>query len=204
MNKFKMGTGENDQKKRKTSVSGKESKKPKLEKNLVKTQEVGGASSQNTQTSVSGKENKTPKTSPEKVEDKKVKSEEKKTKVSSPKEKTKVKKSAVKEEKFKPEPSSSKVKLKDSPKKDIKPPPIKNIETPKIGVNLPTTLTIEEIDEIIFKDFGKKQLLELTRTKVRQKKNSQKTNFKKFFRFPYATYNILVESKTGFCSEMHD
>ena len=61
MIKFKMGTGENDQKKRKTSVSGKESKKPKLEKNLVKTQEVGGASSQNTQTSVSGKENKKPK-----------------------------------------------------------------------------------------------------------------------------------------------
>ena len=27
--------------------------------------------------------------------------------------------------------------------------PIKNIETPKIGVNLPTTLTIEEIDQII-------------------------------------------------------
>ena len=61
MNKFKMGTGENDQKKRKTSVSGKASKKPKLEKNLVKTQEVGGASSQNTQTSISGKENKKPK-----------------------------------------------------------------------------------------------------------------------------------------------
>ena len=56
-----MGTGENDRKKRKTSVSGKENKKPKLDKNLVKTQEVGGASSQNTQTSVSGKENKTPK-----------------------------------------------------------------------------------------------------------------------------------------------
>ena len=49
MNKFKMGTGENDQKKRKTSVSGKESKKPKLEKNLVKTQEVSGASSQKNQ-----------------------------------------------------------------------------------------------------------------------------------------------------------
>ena len=56
-----MGTGENDQKKRKTSVSGKENKKPKLEKNLVKTQEVGGASIQNTQTSVSGKGNKKPK-----------------------------------------------------------------------------------------------------------------------------------------------
>ena len=56
-----MGTGENDQKKRKTSVSGKENKKPKLEKNLVKTQEVGGASSQKNQTSVSGKENKKPK-----------------------------------------------------------------------------------------------------------------------------------------------
>merc|ERR1719431_513468 len=58
------------------------------------------------------KENKTPKTSPEKVEDKKVKSEEKKTKVLSPKDKTKVKKSPIREEKFKPEPSSSKVKLK--------------------------------------------------------------------------------------------
>jgi hypothetical protein len=41
MNKFKMGTGENDQKKRKTSVSGKENKKPKLEKNLVKTKSDG-------------------------------------------------------------------------------------------------------------------------------------------------------------------
>ena len=61
MNKFKMGTGENDQKKRKTPVSGKENKKPKLEKNLVKTQGFGGASNQNTQTSVSGKENKKPK-----------------------------------------------------------------------------------------------------------------------------------------------
>ena len=61
MKKFKMGKGENDQKKRKASVSGKENKKPRLEKNLVKTQEVGGASSQNTQTSVSGKENKKPK-----------------------------------------------------------------------------------------------------------------------------------------------
>ena len=40
-----MWTGENNQKKRKTSVSGKENKKPKLEKNLVKTQEVGGGSS---------------------------------------------------------------------------------------------------------------------------------------------------------------
>lgn len=28
--------------------------------------------------------------------------------------------------------------------------PMENIETPKIGINLPTTLTIEEIDEIIF------------------------------------------------------
>ena len=74
------------------------------------------------------KENKTPKTSPEKVEDIKVKSEEKKTKVSSPKDKTKVKKSPVKEEKFKPEPSSSKVKMKDSPKKEIKPPQIKKID----------------------------------------------------------------------------
>jgi hypothetical protein len=53
MNKFKMGTGENDPKKRKTSVSGKENKKPKLEKILVKTQEGSGASSQKTQTSVS-------------------------------------------------------------------------------------------------------------------------------------------------------
>ena len=74
------------------------------------------------------KENTTPKASPEKVEDKKVKSEEKKSKVSSPKDETKEKKTPVKDEKFKPEPSSSKVKLKDSPKKDIKPPPIKKID----------------------------------------------------------------------------
>ena len=53
MNKFKMGTGENDRKKRKTSVSGKENKKPKIEKILVKTQEFDGGSSQKNQTSVS-------------------------------------------------------------------------------------------------------------------------------------------------------
>ena len=74
------------------------------------------------------KENKTPKTSPEKVEEKKVKSEEKKSKVPSPKDKTREKKTPVKEEKFKPEPSSSKVKLKDSPKKELKPPQIKKID----------------------------------------------------------------------------
>ena len=62
MNKFKMGTGENDQKKRKTSVSGKENKKPKLEKILVKTQEGSGASSQKTQTSVSVWVDQKPKT----------------------------------------------------------------------------------------------------------------------------------------------
>ena len=62
MNKFKMGTGENDQKKRKTSVSGRENKKPKLEKDLVKTQEVGGAYSQKNQTSVSVWVDQKPKT----------------------------------------------------------------------------------------------------------------------------------------------
>ena len=74
------------------------------------------------------KENTTPKASPEKVEDKKDKPEEKKSKVSSPKDKTKEKKTPVKEEKLKPEPSSSKVKLKDSPKKEIKPPQVKKID----------------------------------------------------------------------------
>ena len=62
MNKFKMGTGENDLKKRKTSVSGKENKKPKVEKILVKTQEGSGASSQKTQTSVSVWVDQKPKT----------------------------------------------------------------------------------------------------------------------------------------------
>ena len=57
-----MGTGENDRKKRKTSVSGKENKKPKLEKILVKTQEFGGGSSQKNQTSVSVWVDQKPKT----------------------------------------------------------------------------------------------------------------------------------------------
>ena len=84
------------------------------------------------------KENKTPKTSPEKVEDKKVESDEKKSKTSIPVAATKEekkkspckmekKKTPIKEEKA--EPSSLKLKLKDSPqKKEIKPPPIKMIE----------------------------------------------------------------------------
>lgn len=74
------------------------------------------------------KENKTPKTSPEKVEDNKVMADEKKNKVSSPKNKTKERKTPVKEEKFTPEPSSYQVKLKDSPRKEIKPPRIKKID----------------------------------------------------------------------------
>merc|ERR1712051_1023424 len=57
-----MGTGENDQKKRKTSISGKENEKPKLEKKFVKTQEFGGGSSQKNQTSVSVWVDQKPKT----------------------------------------------------------------------------------------------------------------------------------------------